>query len=72
MKFFSDKILETGIEATLEKYVFAVSANWIDHLGDGEKQPQMLNRFLSGVLHPLIHAGYALEFGAPGMMAEGK
>lgn len=31
----------------------------------------MLNRFLMGVVHPIIHAGYGCEFGLPGMVAEG-
>ncbi|KAF8896871.1 hypothetical protein CPB84DRAFT_1781641 [Gymnopilus junonius] len=36
-----------------------------------EKQPQMLSRFFSGVLHPLIHTGYGAEFTLPGMVVEG-
>ncbi|KAI0366503.1 hypothetical protein BV20DRAFT_1055640 [Pilatotrama ljubarskyi] len=31
----------------------------------------MLNRLLAGLLHPLIHAGYGLEFGLAGLLAEG-
>ncbi|OBZ73399.1 hypothetical protein A0H81_07066 [Grifola frondosa] len=31
----------------------------------------MLNRFLAGILHPLIHTGYGCEFGLLGMIAEG-
>lgn len=31
----------------------------------------MLNRFLAGVLHPIIHTGYGAEFGLPGMLVEG-
>jgi hypothetical protein len=37
----------------------------------GEKKPEMLSRFLSGLLHPLIHVGYGAEFGLPGLMVEG-
>ncbi|KAH8115154.1 hypothetical protein DFH11DRAFT_1688725 [Phellopilus nigrolimitatus] len=57
LKFFSSAVLADGIDATLDKYIFST--------------PQMLNRLLSGVLHPLIHAGHALEFGSLGMLVEG-
>lgn len=56
---------------TLEGLVFENLANWDVALKDDTKQPQMVNRLFSGVLHPLIHAGHACEFGAPGMLAEG-
>ena len=47
----------------LEKYLFSPEYN---------KPPRrMLNRFLMGVVHPIIHAGYGCEFGLPGMVAEG-
>ena len=31
----------------------------------------MLDRFLSGLLHPIIHTGYGAEFRLPGMVVEG-
>ena len=31
----------------------------------------MLAQFMSGVLHPLIHTGNGIEFGLPGLVAEG-
>ena len=31
----------------------------------------MLSRFLMGVVHPIIHAGYGCEFGLPGLVSEG-
>lgn len=31
----------------------------------------MLDRFLSGLLHPMIHTGYGAEFRLPGMVVEG-
>ncbi|KAI5121366.1 hypothetical protein M0805_001179 [Coniferiporia weirii] len=71
LKLFSKAVLDTGIDATLDKYVFSLSANWVDNIQDVKKQPQMVNRLLSGVVHPLIHAGHGLEFGSPGMIAEG-
>ncbi|KAF9015726.1 hypothetical protein BDQ17DRAFT_1386409 [Cyathus striatus] len=29
------------------------------------------NRFVEGLIHPLIHTGYGFEFGLPGLVAEG-
>lgn len=47
----------------LEEYLFTLEYN---------KPPRrMLSRFLMGVVHPIIHAGYGCEFGLPGMVAEG-
>lgn len=31
----------------------------------------MLNRFVSGVIHSFIHAGFGIEFNLPGLVAEG-
>ncbi|KAK0451420.1 uncharacterized protein EV420DRAFT_716756 [Desarmillaria tabescens] len=52
----------------LEEFVFSPSAN-VSSAGD--KQPAMLKRLLSGLVHPIIHTGYGLEFGLPGMVVEG-
>ena len=57
--------------ATIERYIFDAASNF-EAGRDTKKQPQMVNRFISGVLHPLIHAGHALEFASPGMLAEGS
>lgn len=70
INFFAEKVLKEGIAPAIEKYVFDISANWVDGV-ETAKQPQMLNRLLSGVLHPYIHVGYGLEFNAPGMVVEG-
>ena len=32
----------------------------------------MLGRLLDAVIHPLIHVGYGVEFGLPGMVIEGN
>lgn len=32
----------------------------------------MLDRFLASIVHPMIHLGYGLEFGLPGIVLEGK
>ncbi|KAF9523339.1 hypothetical protein CPB83DRAFT_863095 [Crepidotus variabilis] len=72
MQFFSTFLEEKGMSATLEEFVFSCKAN-IGAIPDlpREKQPQMLNRFFAGVLHPLIHAAHGVEFGLPGMLVEG-
>ena len=31
----------------------------------------MLDRFLASVIHPIIQLGHGLEFGLPGLIAEG-
>ncbi|KAF8623277.1 hypothetical protein AX17_007483 [Amanita inopinata Kibby_2008] len=70
LKFFIHEIGTLGMAAVLEKYIFSREYNFDETLPD-EKQPRMLNRFISGLLHPLIHVGYGFEFGLPGIAAEG-
>ena len=53
----------------LEKYVMSKDANFVP--GKNGKAPLMLSRFMAGLLHPYIHAGYGVEFGIPGLVAEG-
>ncbi|KDN46735.1 hypothetical protein RSAG8_04115, partial [Rhizoctonia solani AG-8 WAC10335] len=65
MNLFAAEVKKYGVGATLEKYVFSHEANW----GPGE--PRMLDRFLSGLVHPMIHLGHATEFGVDGMAVEG-
>ena len=33
--------------------------------------PEMINRLLDGILHPLIYVGCGVEFNIPGVVAEG-
>ncbi|KDR79310.1 hypothetical protein GALMADRAFT_117576 [Galerina marginata CBS 339.88] len=63
--FFSDLLLKTPISAVLEEWIFSSKANF-----DG-KQPQMLNRLLDAILHPMLYLGYGIEFSLPGLMAMG-
>ncbi len=56
-------------QTVLEEFVFSPSAN-VSPVG--KKQPAMLKRLLSGLVHPIIHTGYGLEFGLPGMTVEGS
>ncbi|KIO26252.1 hypothetical protein M407DRAFT_24468 [Tulasnella calospora MUT 4182] len=68
MHFYGSQINAHGPEKTLEKYVFSKEANLT---AEGKQGPQMLNRFMSGLLHPMIHTGHWAEFHVPGMLAEG-
>lgn len=65
MNFFCTEIKKHGLPATFEKYVLSDEANW----GPGE--PRMLDRFLSAVVHSMIHFGHAPEFGILGLAVEG-
>ncbi|KAH6905271.1 hypothetical protein BKA70DRAFT_1226035 [Coprinopsis sp. MPI-PUGE-AT-0042] len=73
VEFFAEYIEKNGMGKAMEDWVYSARAN----LGKGfanlpkDQQPRMLARFISGVIHPLIHTGYGAEFGLPGMMAEG-
>ncbi|KAF9483644.1 hypothetical protein BDN70DRAFT_873484 [Pholiota conissans] len=67
--FFSKYVQEHGIPDTLEEFIFSRKANL--GCGSNASHPWMLSRFLSGVLHPMIHTGYGAEFGMPGMIVEG-
>ncbi|KAI0337856.1 hypothetical protein BDW22DRAFT_1464375 [Trametopsis cervina] len=69
--FISTKLIEErqDVQHIFEKYVFSKDANIVP--GAGAKPPMMLSRFLAGLLHPLIHAGYGAEFSLPGLVSEG-
>jgi hypothetical protein len=73
MDFFASELGKKGFARTLGEYIFAPSANYLagprpEKNGD----PEMLARFISGFLHPLIHTGYGAEFGLLGLSAEGN
>ncbi|ESK87935.1 hypothetical protein Moror_10886 [Moniliophthora roreri MCA 2997] len=70
MDFFTDVVHEKGAVSALEEYVFTTKMNFGSTNKEG-KHPEMLNRFISGVLHAIIHMGYGAEFGVPGMSVEG-
>lgn len=71
MTFFTNVVKEKGSAAAIEEYIFSTKANFDPARTVGE-QPQMLNRLLASLLHPIIHVGYGLEFGLPGMVIEGE
>lgn len=60
LRFFEVQVERFGLREVLERYVFGEEAN------EGEGEGMMMARFYGGVLHALIHFGYALE------MREGK
>ncbi|SJX65110.1 uncharacterized protein SRS1_15931 [Sporisorium reilianum f. sp. reilianum] len=62
LHFFDAQVAALGLQGVLEKYVFSAEAN-----ADGV---QMVTRFYGGVLHALIHFGYALEMGVGEVAAE--
>lgn len=68
--FFTKAIEEKGASATLDEFIFSEKYNFQPGR-DAKSQPEMLYRFVDGVLHPLIHCGYGVEFGLKGMLAEG-
>ncbi|KAG8215798.1 hypothetical protein J3R82DRAFT_7706 [Butyriboletus roseoflavus] len=72
LNYFHRVVLEPGatISNILEKYLFSPHYN-VRTPQQGAEQPQMLNRFLEILIHPIIHAGYGAEFGILGLIAEG-
>ncbi|KAM0790322.1 hypothetical protein ACM66B_003207 [Microbotryomycetes sp. NB124-2] len=58
LAFFHKEIESHGALATVEQYVFSGKA-------------KMLDRLVSGAIHPFIHTGYGIEFGSDAIVAEG-
>ena len=71
MDFFTELLLEQGPNPVFQEYVFSKDANFVPAAGKTEK-PSMYGRLLGGLVHPLIHIGYAAEFGQYGMWAQGQ
>ncbi|KAF8210913.1 hypothetical protein K438DRAFT_1959123 [Mycena galopus ATCC 62051] len=63
LEFFSSAIAIHGVPRVLELYVFSPEAN-----GNGKL---MLARFVGGLVHPYIQAGFGIEFGQDFMVAQG-
>lgn len=59
LKFFLSEIEKTSAIQVVHKFVFEST------------QGPMLSRSFAGLLHPLIHWGYGLEFKIDGILAEG-
>ncbi|GES65729.1 hypA-like protein [Aspergillus terreus] len=60
LAFFQRKINEKGVESVLNKYLFS---------GTGLAE-QMFVRLFEGLIHPLIHLGFGVEFSQPAIIAE--
>ena len=72
LEFFSNQLVTKGADKTLEDYLYSKGVNFSDRAeADGSRHPEMFGRFMSGLMHPLIHVGYGLEFGLLGILAEG-
>ncbi|PLW18197.1 hypothetical protein PCANC_01423 [Puccinia coronata f. sp. avenae] len=59
LQFYLQEVQQKGPVQVIQEHVF------------GSPENQMLDRSFSGVLHPLIHWGYGLEFKIDGIVAEG-
>ncbi|KAH0834191.1 hypothetical protein J3R83DRAFT_11503 [Lanmaoa asiatica] len=70
VSFFSKQISEKGAASTLEEFVFSEKYNF-QKGRNANAQPEMSVRLFEGLVHPLIHVGYGVEFGLKGMLAEG-
>lgn len=68
VEFFTEAVKEHGIAEAVEEYVFSDKVN----VPNGDERPEMLARFLAGLLHPFIHSGYGFEFNSPVMAVEGR
>ncbi|KAF8217460.1 hypothetical protein K438DRAFT_1557680 [Mycena galopus ATCC 62051] len=63
LAFFASEISKNGVPDVLERYIFSPEAN-----GNGTL---MLGRFVGGLLHPMIEAGFGIEFDQDALVAEG-
>ncbi|RHZ54690.1 questin oxidase family protein [Aspergillus thermomutatus] len=61
LAFFQQEIERRGAADVLNEYLFSGS----------ECAESMLSRLFGGLLHPLIHLGFGLEFDQPAIIAEG-
>ena len=78
LAFFTGYLQSHSPTEALEHFVFSPAYNFRPDLAaaygrDSKEraQPQMLSRFLGGLLHPFIHLGYGLEFDILGQTAQG-
>ncbi|CCM00189.1 uncharacterized protein FIBRA_02217 [Fibroporia radiculosa] len=69
LQHFHKVVLEKGASAAMEEYLFSPAANFSETQSDSQRQ--MLTRTFSMLFHPMIYLGYGLEFGIPGLVAEG-
>ncbi|OJJ48527.1 hypothetical protein ASPZODRAFT_62885 [Penicilliopsis zonata CBS 506.65] len=60
LAFFQVEIANKGVEHVLNEYLFA----------EDERAEDLLIRLFSGLLHPIIHLGFGVEFNQPAIVAE--
>ncbi|OGM44780.1 hypA-like protein [Aspergillus bombycis] len=60
LEFFQREIEKKGVENVINQYIFA---------GDDIAE-DMLVRLFGGLIHPLIHLGFGIEFNQPAIVAE--
>ncbi|KAI9368464.1 hypothetical protein BJX61DRAFT_523826 [Aspergillus egyptiacus] len=60
LEFFQREIEKKGTESVLSEYLFA----------GNENAESMMARLFGGLLHPIIHLGFAIEFNQPALVAE--
>jgi len=70
LRYFYDVVLNDGAASALDQYVFSREANFQND-GSAQSPRQMLNRLFGRLYHPMIYVGCGLEFGIPGLVAEG-
>ncbi|OAL71353.1 hypothetical protein A7D00_4254 [Trichophyton violaceum] len=61
LHFFKQEIESKGVGSVVQKYLFA----------GGEFADEMLARLFGGLIHPLIHLGFGIEFNQPSIIAQG-
>ncbi|KAL5048447.1 hypothetical protein BDW71DRAFT_177695 [Aspergillus fruticulosus] len=62
LEFFQREIDKKGVEAVLSEYLFK---QFID-----ENAESMMARLFGGLVHPVIHLGFGIEFNQPAIIAE--
>ncbi|TFY67493.1 hypothetical protein EVJ58_g1578 [Rhodofomes roseus] len=67
LEYFHRVVFELGFAATLDEYLLSRGANYPE---TGAPR-HMVNRLLARSFHPMIYLGYGIEFGVPGLVAEG-
>jgi Questin oxidase-like len=60
LTFYASELEKKGLQSTLDTYLF----------GDTDNAFSLFGRLFAGLLHPLIHLGFGIEFDQPAIVAE--
>ncbi|KAF9267186.1 hypothetical protein L218DRAFT_955664 [Marasmius fiardii PR-910] len=73
LNYFTNELKEKkkSVADILEEQIFSSQRNFGSKSKVSGDHPEMLNRFVAGLVHPMIHTGYGCEFKIPGIIAEG-